>query len=151
MTATLRQAGREDIAAMHRVRLSVRENRLASPITEADYRPAIEQTGRGWVVEVEGVVEAFAVGNRVTGNIWALFVEPAHERQGHGRRLHDVTVQWLFAQGADRLWLSTEPHTRAQRLYESAGWSPTGILGSGEAGYERHRPAGRWTQQEHAA
>ena len=151
MIATLRQAGRQDIAAMHRVRLSVHENKLGSSITEADYGPAIEETGRGWVVEVEGVVVAFAVGNRISGNIWALFVEPAHERHGHGRRLHDVMVQWLFAQGADRLWLSTEPHTRAQRFYESAGWSPTGMLHNGEAGYERHRPALPWPYEESAA
>ena len=43
----LRQARREDIPAMHRVRLSVQENRLASVVTEEDYIPAIEETGRG--------------------------------------------------------------------------------------------------------
>ena len=44
---TLRQARREYIPAMHRVRLSVQENRLASVVTEEDYIPAIEETGRG--------------------------------------------------------------------------------------------------------
>lgn len=48
---------------MHRVRLAVRENRLTSRITEEDYIPAIEETGRGWVVEVDGGVVGFAVGN----------------------------------------------------------------------------------------
>jgi hypothetical protein len=44
MDAVLRQAQRGDIAAMHRVRLAVRENRLTSAaITEAHYLPAIEQ------------------------------------------------------------------------------------------------------------
>ncbi len=46
--AELRQATRADIPGMHRVRLAVRENRLTSAaITEADYIPAIEVTGRG--------------------------------------------------------------------------------------------------------
>jgi GNAT superfamily N-acetyltransferase len=86
---TLRQARRADIPAMHRVRLAVRENRLTANITQEDYVPAIEHTGRGWVVEVDGAVVGFAVGNAATGNIWALFVDPAHEGQGHGRRLHE--------------------------------------------------------------
>jgi len=41
-TATLRIADRHDIAAMHRVRTAVLENRLTSSvITERDYIPAI--------------------------------------------------------------------------------------------------------------
>jgi hypothetical protein len=64
MSSTLRQARRGDIPAMHRVRLAVRENRLtSSAITEQHYLPAIEETGRGWVIEVSGTVVAFAVGN----------------------------------------------------------------------------------------
>ena len=140
MPETLRQAQRDDIPGMHRVRLAVRENRLVSGVTEADYIPAIEQTGRGWVVEEGGQIVAFAVGNASDGNIWALFVDPRHERRGHGRRLHDAMVHWLFSQGLQRLWLSTEPGTRAQRFYEVAGWTHMGMLASGEARYERPRP-----------
>lgn len=125
---------------MHRVRLSVRENRLASAITEHEYAIAIEETGRGWVVESDGTIVAFAVGNAVTGNIWALFVDPAHERRGHGRALHDVMVEWLFSRGLARLWLGTEPGTRAQRFYAAAGWRFTGVLPNGEAGYELWGP-----------
>ncbi len=51
LAAALRQADRGDIPAMHRVRLSVRGNRLTfSVITEEHYIPAIEVTGRGWVI-----------------------------------------------------------------------------------------------------
>lgn len=129
-----------DIGAMHRVRLSVRENRLASAIGEHDYASAIDETGRGWVVEPEGMIVAFAVGNGVTGNIWALFVDPAHEGRGHGRALHDVMVEWLFSRGLARLWLSTGAGTRAQRFYTSAGWRFTGMQPNGEAAYELRRP-----------
>ena len=140
MIGTLRQAQRADIAAMHRVRLAVHENRLGSVVTEADYVPAIAETGRGWVIEVDGTVVAFAVGNEVTGNIWALFVEPGHEGLGYGRCLHDAMVEWLFLRGCKHLWLTTQPNTRAQRFYESAGWVHTGMLVNGEACFERHAP-----------
>lgn len=136
MVATLRQAQRGDIPAMHRVRLAVRENRLTSAITPADYIPALEETGRGWVVEVAGTVVAFAVGNARSGNIWALFVDPEHEGRGYGRRLHEAMVTWLFSCGLPRLWLSTTPGTRAQRFYEVAGWVYMGMLAHGEALYE---------------
>lgn len=66
----LRQAHRKDISAMHEIRLAVRENVLTSPlVNEASYLPAIEETGRGWVIDEGGSVVAFAVANHVTGNI----------------------------------------------------------------------------------
>ena len=138
MIGMLRPAGRADIPAMHRVRLAVRENRLASAVTEADYVPAIEETGRGWVIEEGGEIVAFAVGNARTGNIWALFVDPAHERRGYGRRLHDAMVEWLFSTGLTRLNLATQPGTRAQGFYEAAGWIRAGME-RGEAIYDLTR------------
>jgi len=126
---------------MHRVRLAVRENRLtSSAISEAHYVPAIEDTGRGWVAHEGGNVLGFAVGNKISGNIWALFVDPDHEGEGVGSLLHAAMVTWLFQQGLSRLWLSTEPGTRAQRFYEKCGWSYVKQLPSGEAFYELHAP-----------
>ena len=139
--AALRQADRGDIPAMHRVRLAVRENRLTfSVITEEHYIPVIEVTGRGWVIELNGKVLAFAVGNEQSGNIWALFVDPEHEHHGYGRRLHDVMVSWLFSRGLAKLWLGTDPNTPAQRFYEASGWQFKGMVANGEARYELHSP-----------
>ena len=136
----LRRAERADIGAMHRVRMAVRENRLTRSVIEAaDYVAQFETSGRGWVVVEDDEVIGFAVGNRDDGNIWALFVDPRHEGRGHGRRLHDAMVGWLFAQGLTRLWLSTEPGTRAQRFYEAAGWRMRRTLPSGELHYELER------------
>ncbi|MGE3164050.1 MAG: GNAT family N-acetyltransferase [Planctomycetota bacterium] len=133
----LRQAMLEDIPGMHRVRLSVRENPLtSSAIREEHYVPEITVTGRGWVITEAKVVVAFAVGNRDTKNIWALFVHPQHEGKGYGRRLHAAMVEWLFSQGVQCIWLSTDPGTRAQRFYEAAGWSFRRILPDGEHYYE---------------
>ncbi|GFE81122.1 hypothetical protein GCM10011487_31220 [Steroidobacter agaridevorans] len=133
----IRQAVASDIAGMHRVRMSVLENRLVSrQLSEQDYRVEIETTGRGWVIELEGNIVAFAVGNAATGGIWALFVEPGHEGKGYGRQLHDTMVDWLRQQGQDRLWLTTGPETRASRFYERAGWRRVDVTGDGELRYE---------------
>ena len=141
MLGILREANRADIAEMHRVRVAVRENRLtSSTITEEHYVPAIEATGRGWVIEVDGTVVAFAIGNGNTGNIWALFVHPEHERCGYGRRLHDVMVSWLFSRGLTKLWLSTTPNTRAEHFYKAAGWRFKRNLPTGESMYELQVP-----------
>lgn len=126
---------------MFRVRMSVRENVLVSTvITEADALEAIELLGRGWVVESRGEIVAFAVGNSKNGNIWALFVDPDHERRGYGRQLHDTMVDWLWSQGLGRLWLTTDPGTRAERFYEAAGWKRTGMTGRGEVRFELTAP-----------
>ena len=142
MEGVLRQAVREDIPGMHRVRLAVRENRLRSTvIREEHYVAEIEVTGRGWVITERGRIVAFAVGNKETRNVWALFVDPAHEGRGYGRRLHEAMVEWLFQQGVPSIWLSTDPGTRAQRFYETAGWTFRCVLPDGERYYELHRAA----------
>jgi GNAT superfamily N-acetyltransferase len=137
----LREAHRDDIPAMHRIRLSVRENRLRnSVVSEADYAPFIEEHGRGWVIEDNGELVGFAIGNVRNGSVWALFVDPNHERNGHGRQLHQAMVSWLWSQGLERLWLTTDPDTRARRFYEAAGWRQTGTEAGGELRFELRRP-----------
>lgn len=137
----LRPATREDVSGMHRVRLAVLENRLTTTvIDEADYIPAIESTGRGWVVECDDGIIGFAIANGETGSIWALFVEPSHEGRGHGKRLHDTAVTWLWSRGLEKIWLNTEPGTRAQGFYRSLGWTQVGATEDGEVLFERLRP-----------
>ncbi len=133
----LRSARASDIPAIQRVRASVKENRLVSTgITDEDVRTAIEETGRGWVVEKDGEVVAFAIGNVITGNIWALFVHP----RVRGPRLWSATPRHAgrlaLGRWSDRLWLTTESGTRAQRFYEAAGWQLAGPTDRGEQRYE---------------
>jgi GNAT superfamily N-acetyltransferase len=133
----LRQAVRGDVPAMQRIRMAVRENRLTSTvISDEECIAQIETTGRGWVVTEKEAVVAFAIANRETRSIWALFVGPDHEKKGCGRQLHDAMVEWLFSEGVTCIWLSTEPGTRAQRFYETAGWEFCRTLPSGERYYE---------------
>ena len=116
-----------DIDGMHRVRLAVRENRLSDPgrITAADYRAALETLGRGWVIEAQGQIVAFAIAY-ASGSLWALFVDPAHEGRGHGRALHAAMVEWLWSLGLRRLWLTTAPGSRAEGFYSRLGWQACG-------------------------
>lgn len=140
MANVLRQSCRKDVQAMHRIRLSVHENRLSSTsLSESDYWRATEMNGRGWVIESDGEIVAFAVGNASTGNVWALFVHPKCEGQGHGRRLLTVMSEWLWAQGRETLWLATKPNTRAAEFYTRAGWSQRGRFASGELRFELRR------------
>ena len=71
---------------------------------------------------------------------------PPHERRGHGRRLHDAMVAWLFAQGLSTLWLSTDPRTRAERFYRAAGWRLESSLAGGEVRFELTDSARRVTR-----
>ena len=113
MPAILRQALRGDLAGLFRVRRAVSDNRPSSlSIPEDQVIEALETTGRGWVIELDGVIVAFAIGNALTGSIWELFVDPAHRGHGYGRRLHDTVVEWLWSQGHDRVWLNAEPDSR---------------------------------------
>jgi GNAT superfamily N-acetyltransferase len=140
-TQSLRQAKREDIPEISRVRNAVRENRLfeGMTISAEEVREAIEETGRGWVLESDGEIAGFAIGNAATSSIWALFVHPNAEGRGYGQRLHQVMVEWLWAQGAEVLWLTTDPGTRAERFYERLGWQRAGKGDFGEIRLELRR------------
>jgi uncharacterized protein YbbK (DUF523 family)/RimJ/RimL family protein N-acetyltransferase len=138
--ATPRELREADLPDVLRIRAAVTENRLVSRVIGADeVWHYSRELGRGWVAEENGRVVGFAIGNRLTGNIWALFVDPAFAGRGHGRRLHDTMVAWLFAQGLPRLVLGTDPGTRAHAFYRRAGWREQGLDADGEMLMELHR------------
>ena len=137
----VRAANPDDITAMHRIRVAVRENRLGDPlrVRPEDYRRRLRPTGIGFVAESGGRIVGFAVADSEHASIWALFVDPRFEGRGIGRRLHDTLVTAMFATGAAELRLSTDPDTRAERLYRAAGWAPTGGTVGGELCYRLTR------------
>lgn len=127
----LRQATRDDTAEIWRVRYAVTENTLTpGRISDAELHAHLEDFGRGWVVELAPgphlKIAGFAIGDARDGHIWAMFVDPPLHGQGYGRQLHDVMVDWLFAQGHLRLDLGTQPGSRAEAFYRRAGWRPAG-------------------------
>jgi GNAT superfamily N-acetyltransferase len=138
MTAHLRQALAADIPALWRVRYAVTENTLApGRLSDEDVRRELEDTGRGWLIEDDGQVVAFAIANARSGNVWALFVHPAHQGRGHGSRLHAAMLAWLRAVAAPCPWLDTGAATRARAFYAREGWVAEAILSSGEIRYRR--------------
>lgn len=126
---------------MHLIRLRVLENRLADParVRPEDYRVMLLEHGRGWVAEVEGRMSGFAVADLSRSNIWALFVDPANEGSGIGRKLHAEMLDWLFESGVARVWLCTDPGTRAEQFYRTAGWTFAGVQPDGEIRFEMSR------------
>lgn len=126
----LREATRADLAGIWRVRYAVVENTLApGRIEDDEVIGQLEASGRGWVVEEDGEIVAFAIGDARGANVWALFVHPRAEGRGHGSRLHDTMVEWLWTNGLDTLWLSTGADTQARGFYERRGWRCTGTAG----------------------
>lgn len=142
---TLRQATPADMPGIWEVRYSVTENTLApGRISDEELRAALQDTGRGWVVDCDGRIEGFAIGMGQTGHLWALFVRPAAQGQGHGAWLHAALLEWFRTQPVDVLWLSTGVDTRARGFYERHGWRCVGASGADEVRYER-------TNHHHAA
>ena len=134
----VRSATVDDISAMHKVRMSVRENQLSDPtrVTEDDYRLFMEERGRGWVYESDNDIVGFGVVDLVDRNIWALFVDPQHEGKGIGSALLNAMVEHAFKEGSGPLWLTTSPGTRAERFYRQSGWREAGIAADGELRFE---------------
>lgn len=143
-----RQATSNDIKQIQRVRNSVKENTLSDPnlVTDADCEEFINQRGKGWVCEIAQQVVGFAIADLKEQNIWALFVDPLFEKRGIGRTLHQIMLDWYFAQGLQRVWLGTSPHTRAEQFYQKAGWKVIGTHGKGEIKFEMSKED--WKKQK---
>jgi GNAT superfamily N-acetyltransferase len=133
VTYSIRVACESDIAAMKAIRDGVRENALVSTTIEhADYVRGITVDGRAWVCIDEDIIVGFACGRLAQRDIWALFLRASHEGRGRGNALMDVVERWMFDSGVTRIELTTEPGTRAERLYRRRGWVAEGTTASGE-------------------
>ncbi|MBY5993169.1 GNAT family N-acetyltransferase [Ferrimonas balearica] len=132
-----RRAGKADIPAMTRIRLAVTENRLSDPgkITPQMYHDYLDRLGRGWVALLGDQVVGFAYADRPNAGVWALFVDPAYQGLGAGKVLLKMTVQWLFAEGAETVRLTTEVGTRAEGFYRAQGWQPGPVDAQGERSF----------------
>jgi GNAT superfamily N-acetyltransferase len=122
------------------VRGAVKENILTSDIPLERIAAGLEARGRGWVVEHEGQVVGFSMADREESMIWALFLLPEWEGRGLGRELLGRAVEWLWGEGCERIWLTTEAGSRAEGFYAHLGWSAAGVTEKGEVGFELQRP-----------
>jgi GNAT superfamily N-acetyltransferase len=120
------------------VRNSVKENMLSNPalVPDKDVEDYIHNRGKGWVCEEDGKIVGFSIVSVRDHNVWALFVQPGHDKKGIGKKLHDVMMNWYFSQVSDVIWLGTAPQTRAEAFYRRAGWKEVGMHGKGEIKFE---------------
>lgn len=129
----IRQAGPRDLDRLIAIRESVRENRLAEAgsVTREDY---LWFLGKGliWLADVDGQAAGFSAADPRDGTIWALFLDPAHEGAGLGARLLARACDDLRAKGHVMAELSTDPGTKAARLYRKLGWQELGLSVDGE-------------------
>jgi len=133
-----REATIEDIPQIQIVRNSVTENTLSDPalVPDKDCEEYMFVRGKGWVCEIDKQITGFGIADLKENNIWALFLLPAFEKQGIGKRLHDMMVEWYFTQTKVNVWLGTSPNTRAEKFYRNAGWKEVGTHGKGEIKFE---------------
>jgi N-acetylglutamate synthase-like GNAT family acetyltransferase len=86
--------------------------------------------GEFWVVEEEGKIVATAAVSlhEDSGELKTLYVHPSLRRQGWGRRLTTLTMDYARAAGKPKmiLWSDTR-FTDAHRLYRNLGFTETGI------------------------
>ncbi len=127
----IREAKTTDIKRIQFVRNSVTENTLSNPdlVSDADCEEFIIVRGKGWVCEINNEIVGFSIADLKENNIWALFLLPEYEKQGIGRQLHDIMLDWYFKQTKNNVWLGTSPNTRAEKFYRKAGWTEVGKHG----------------------
>lgn len=145
-----REALTSDIKQIQVVRNAVKENVLSNPglVTDKDCVEYLTLRGKGWVCEKDGIIVGFAIADLIDNNIWALFVHPDFEKNGIGKTLHNIMLDWYFAQQKEMVWLSTGPNTRAEKFYALQGWRETGLYGKGETKFEMTAEEWRLLQQK---
>lgn len=122
---------------MSSIRLAVRENILRDPskVTMQMYRDYLERDGCAWVCELQQKIIGFSYAAVADHSIWALFVDPAHEGLGAGKKLLGLACDWLFAQGAEQIQLSTSKDSRADYFYQAQGWQGIELSASQDVKY----------------
>jgi GNAT superfamily N-acetyltransferase len=135
----IRKAARADYPRISEIRLSVRENQLATSKYAAVDRTAdwIFDNAAFWVWDEDGAIQGFSAADPRNGEIFALFIHPAYERRGIGRALLPLACQILRDSGHKVAMLTTEPGTRAERFYRRDGWTETGREGDGQIIFQK--------------
>lgn len=133
-----REAEPADIEQIQFVRHAVKENRLSDPalVPDQDVEEYMTKRGRGWVCEVDKKIVGFAIVDLIENNVWALFVLPEFEAKGIGKKLHQIMMEWYFLHTQEKIWLGTDPNSRAYRFYKMQGWKEVGVHGKGEIKFE---------------
>jgi GNAT superfamily N-acetyltransferase len=79
---------------------------------------------KGWLCESDEQVVGFAMGNRENGEMWVIAVLKEHEGKGIGKTLLRFVEEWLWSEGWEDIWLTTDldERDRAVGFYRRLGW-----------------------------
>lgn len=146
-TTSFREIRADDIDAIFDVRIATwhnsrgREELNEMGITHNSVREMLIESHRGWLCEWGSEVVGFAMGNRHNGEMWVIAVLRQHEGRGIGRRLLGLVEEWLFANGWNEIWLTTDPDEtiRAVGFYRHLGWSDWRIEPDGDRFMRKRR------------
>jgi len=146
METLIRLATLADIDTVFAIRTAVRQNHLSHEqladlgITPQVLADSIREAPCIWVAQVNGVLAAFSMVDLAEGEVFAMFVLPAYEGRGLGRRLMAVAEAALF-EHHDRVFLVTDgrDEIRANGFYQRLGWSKVGQVDGDDVRYEKSR------------
>lgn len=133
-----REAEIKDISQIQFVRNAVKENMLPDPalVSDEDVEEYMTKRGKGWVCETGEKIVGFAIVDLIDNNVWALFIHPDFEARGIGKKLHQIMMDWYFLQTKEKIWLGTDPDSRAYKFYKAQGWKEVGTHGEIEIKFE---------------
>lgn len=128
----IRRAIAADLPRIAEIRHSVRENRLTDPSRVPPEMVAWFLDNPGFRVwEEHGRIMGFSAHDPRDGLLWALFVDPAEEGRGIGSALLAAELELLARCGARRIWLTTDPASRAAGFYRRRGFARDGLSPGG--------------------
>lgn len=147
-SVSFRELNADDMQAIFDVRVATwhnengREEMTSLGITHEAVREMLQETHRGWLCEIDSQVVGFAMGNKQNGEMWVIAVRKEHEGKGIGKRLLSLVEDWLFAEGWDEVWLTTDPDEtmRAVGFYRHLGWSDWKLEPDGDRFMKKSRP-----------
>ena len=136
----IREIRTDDIPSLFEVRIATwhndrgREELSAMGITHESVQRLLAESHRGWLCEVDSRVIGFAIGDKSNGEMWVIAVLKQYEGRGIGRRLLSLVESWLFSEGWNEIWLTTDPDEtfRAVGFYRSCGWADWKIEPGGD-------------------
>lgn len=144
MNIHIRPAQLSDVEGIFTVRTSVAENHLSREemremgITETTVSNMIKEGSCAWVATDDDEVVGFSMILREKGSLYGLFVLPAYEGRGIGRRLTKIAEQELFKHH-EVAWLETDKNSRAAKFYMQLGWGNKTTLDDAFIRLEKHR------------
>lgn len=144
MNIHIRPAQLSDVEGIFTVRTSVAENHLSREemremgITETTVSNMIKESRCAWVATDDDEVVGFSMILREKGSLYGLFVLPAYEGRGIGRRLTKIAEQELFKHH-EVAWLETVKNSRAAKFYMQLGWGNKTKLDEAFIRLEKHR------------